>query len=100
MPSAGASTWGGERPVAGEVGGADGEEAADVVGPGERDPAVGEIEARRQLGVALVGTIAEPQEPADLDSIPVMRNWQKALLGQALIDALRGGAKPPQSKLF
>ena len=29
-----------------------------------------------------------------------MRNWQKALLGQALIDALRGGAKPPQAKLF
>jgi ribonuclease D len=43
---------------------------------------------------------AQPQEPADLDAIPVMRNWQKALLGQALIDALRGGTKPPQSKLF
>jgi ribonuclease D len=43
---------------------------------------------------------AQPQEPADLDRVPVMRNWQKALLGQALIDALRGGVKPPQSKLF
>jgi ribonuclease D len=44
---------------------------------------------------------AQPQEPGDLDRVPVMRNWQKALLGQALIDALRGGApKPPQSKLF
>lgn len=43
---------------------------------------------------------AQPQEPADLDRVPVMRNWQKALLGQALIDALRGGAKAPQAKLF
>jgi ribonuclease D len=43
---------------------------------------------------------AQPQEPADLDRVPIMRNWQKALLGQALIDALRGGMKPPQSKLF
>jgi ribonuclease D len=43
---------------------------------------------------------AQPQEPSDLDRVPMMRNWQKALLGQALIDALRGGAKPPQSKLF
>jgi ribonuclease D len=43
---------------------------------------------------------AQPHEPADLDRVPVMRNWQKALLGQALIDALRGGMKPPQSKLF
>jgi len=43
---------------------------------------------------------AQPQEPADLDRVSVMRNWQKALLGQALIDALRGGMKPPQSKLF
>lgn len=43
---------------------------------------------------------AQPHEPADLDRVPVMRNWQKALLGQALIDALRGGTKPPQSKLF
>ena len=43
---------------------------------------------------------AQPQEPADLDRVPVMRNWQKALLGQALIDALRGGVKAPQAKLF
>lgn len=43
---------------------------------------------------------AQPHEPADLDRVPVMRNWQKALLGQALIDALRGGMKAPQSKLF
>ncbi|MEA2236504.1 MAG: ribonuclease [Thermoanaerobaculia bacterium] len=43
---------------------------------------------------------AQPQEPADLDRVPIMRNWQKALLGQALIDALRGGGKAPQSKLF
>jgi ribonuclease D len=43
---------------------------------------------------------AQPHEPADLDRVPVMRNWQKALLGQALIDALRGGTKPPQTKLF
>jgi ribonuclease D len=43
---------------------------------------------------------AQPQEPADLDRVPVMRNWQKALLGQALIDALRGGTKAPQAKLF
>ena len=42
----------------------------------------------------------QPQEPSDLDQVSVMRNWQKALLGQALIDALRGGVKPPQSKLF
>src|SRR5438270_402696 len=34
------------------------------------------------------------------DGLASMRNWQKALLGQALIDALRGGAKPPQAKLF
>ena len=43
---------------------------------------------------------AQPHEPADLDRVPVMRNWQKALLGQALIDALRSGMKAPQSKLF
>ncbi|HEV7425878.1 MAG TPA: ribonuclease D [Thermoanaerobaculia bacterium] len=43
---------------------------------------------------------AQPQEPGDLDRITSMRNWQKSLLGQALIDALRGGAKPPQAKLF
>ena len=43
---------------------------------------------------------AQPVEPADLDRVPVMRQWQKALLGQALIDALHGGVKPPQSKLF
>ena len=43
---------------------------------------------------------AQPQEPADLDRVPIMRNWQKALLGQALIDALSSGIKPPQTKLF
>lgn len=44
---------------------------------------------------------ADPGTPADLDRVPVMRNWQKAVVGQALIDALRGNApKPPQAKLF
>jgi hypothetical protein len=31
----------------------------------ESDPPVREVKARRQLGVALVGAVAEPQEPAD-----------------------------------
>ena len=31
----------------------------------ERDAAVGEVEARRQLGVALVGAVAEAEEAAD-----------------------------------
>lgn len=50
----------------------------------------------------VLATVAEvqPEEPADLDRVSVMRNWQKALLGQALIDALRNGVKPPQAKLF
>jgi ribonuclease D len=43
---------------------------------------------------------ALPQEPADLDRVPVMRHWQKSLLGQALIEALHNGVKPPQSSLF
>ena len=31
----------------------------------ERDAAVGEVQARRELGVALVGAVAEAEEPAD-----------------------------------
>ncbi len=32
----------------------------------ERDPAVGEVDARRHLRVALVRAVAEPEEAADL----------------------------------
>jgi len=42
----------------------------------------------------------EPKSVADLDAIPTMRNWQKQVLGKALVDALDGGTQPPQSKLF
>ena len=49
---------------------------------------------------AVVAGIEVARKAGALDGITSMRNWQKALLGQALIDALRGGAKPPQAKLF
>lgn len=40
----------------------------------------------------------QPKELADLDQIPAMRNWQKRLIGDALVEVLRPA--PQNAKLF
>jgi len=40
----------------------------------------------------------QPKSVAELDQVPAMRNWQKRLLGEALIDALKPA--PQNAKLF